>query len=347
MAPMGGGTSGGAGGGACWYWAKAKARMEPGGELGVVSAVHARGPLPRRALGSGVLLELRASGEVENRRGSSSGWRCLSLLCARVRGRWACLCTHPGRAANRCIFTDTLPCAIPDVASSILADSACLPLAIARSSTPALASQPRRRRWSALEYEPQSRSSKACAFGAHTCVANPIPTSTHASKDTTHPLNPPQWSPRHDWDPVSHTSTHSANALPLAPPDAPALPAACAFASTTPCHTSAHPRPRARLICRRPHRHPDTHWQRARRACCTSAAPRTAPPAVSRRKAWGKRRLVRCTNRYRLTRCTHTAAVFLPAESEACVAPLLRAAARRCATARVTLHRRQGSGHAP
>lgn len=344
MAPMGGGTSGGAGGGACWYRATAKARMEPGGELGVVSAVHARGPLPRRALGSGVLLELRASGEVENRRGSSSGWRCLSLLCARVRRRWACLYTHPGRAAKRCIFTDTLPCAIPDVPPSVLADSALFATSHAPARQPASPADV------AGQHSNTSLSraaAKPVPLGAHTCVANPIPTSTHASKDTIHPPLPPQWSPRHDWDPVSHTSKHSANALPLAPPDAPALPAACAFASTTPCHTSPHPRPRAWLICRRPHRHADTHWQRARRARRTSAAPRTAPPAVSRRKAWGKRRLVRCTNHYRLTRYTHTAAVFLPAESEACVALLLRAAARRCVTARVTLHRRQGSGHAP
>lgn len=315
-----------------------------GGELDAVSAVHARGRLPRRALGSGVLLELRASGEVENRRGSSSGWRCPSpLVCSRKRALGLPL--HTSWSRCKPLHLHRHPAVCYTTRSGVYPGCRRLTVTVFATQHP-----PASPADVAGQHSNTSLSRAAAKpVPPHTCVANPIPTSTHATKDTTHPPNPPQWSPRHDWDPVSHNTKHSANALPLAPPDAPALPAACAFASTTPCHTSPTPRPRARLICRRPHRPSNTHWQRARRARCTSAAPRTAPPAVSWRKAWGKRRLVRCTNHYRLWRCTHPAAVFLPApaEGEACVALLLRAAARRCATARVTLHRRQGSGHAP
>jgi hypothetical protein len=183
------------------------------------------------------------------------------------------------------------------------------------------------------------------------CYSKPIPTHSRPAppripgpRASQAPINyhasePAIWSPsRHDWYRVSHNinTSHAA-----APADAPAAPIACALASTLPYHTTLRPPPRARLIYRRPHLLRAAHWHPARRTVSTSALLRRID---KRGEALDSNS---CTNHSGHWRATHTRPLPPLAASGTgvtSVAPQSRAAARRCATARVTWYRGQGSG---
>ena len=118
-----------------------------------------------------------------------------------------------------------------------------------------------------------------------------------------HASEPTAWSsPRHDWNSVSHNinTSHAAG-----PADAPA---ACALASTTPCHTTQHPPPRARLIRRRPRLLRAAHWYSQSR---TSASRPSPSPQPKRRAACQTSQHERCTNHYRNWRNTYPPATIL------------------------------------